>query len=521
MFISKIRAEGFDDRSPWGDFWFEPVSVRTAAGARVSADSALRLGAVFACVRLLSGIMASLPFRLYRVRADGGKDWITDHWLYRLLAKRPNRWQTPYEWRQMLAGHFELRGNAYNRIVANGRGEVEELVPLNPDRVRIEVLVDGNYRYRLRGRDGTEEIVPRGEIWHLRGLSANGYMGLNPIEIARESIGVGLAMQDFSARFFTNDARPMGGWIEFPGQFKDKSARDVWRESWQTAQAGANRGKTAVLENGMKYHEVGLSNRDSQFIEAQGLKIGDIARVFGVQPHLIGDLSRATFSNIEQQSIEFKTYTMTPRCECWESSIEYFLSPEDDLEVEFDLANLERGDAKTRALFHGKSILDGWGTRNEARIFENRNPLPGLDEPLEPLNMQQAGNEPDDAGAGDQQQRSNDMTDAAAERVVRKELAAVRKLVQRPDAKDAVRAFYIEHAAYLQENLRCSSAIAQTWCDERFQEIEASKDLEATFASWEHGLSGGWHHARAAIDLAARVNADVWTAGRRRRKAGD
>jgi HK97 family phage portal protein len=148
---------------------------------RVSADNAMRLAAVYASVRILAETMASLPFVLYRQRADGGKDRVTDHWLYRVLAKRPNRYQNPYEWREMLQGHLALRGNAYNRIVANRRGEIVELMPIHPDRIRMELMPSGDYRYRVTDRLGVEAILPRGEIWHLRGLSSDGLMGMSPI----------------------------------------------------------------------------------------------------------------------------------------------------------------------------------------------------------------------------------------------------------------------------------------------------------------------------------------------------
>jgi HK97 family phage portal protein len=390
-FFDRFRASS-GDRSPWGDFWFEPVTMRTSSGLRVSADNALRVAAVYASVRILAETMASLPFVLYRQRADGGKDKVTDHWLYRLLARRPNRYQNPYEWREMLQGHMALRGNAYNRIVANSQGEITELVPIHPDRIKMELTPAGDYRYRVTDRLGAESIVPRGEIWHLRGLSSDGLMGMSPIDLARESLGMALAAQDYGARFFANDAKPTGGWIEFPGTFKDNEAKKVFRESYHQAQSGANRGKVLVLENGMKFHEVGVTNKDAQFLELRKFQITDIARLFRVPPHMIADLERATFSNIEQQSLEFVMHTMTPWAERWEASIESeLLFDGDDLEVEFDFANLMRGDAASRSSYYQSGIQNGWLTRNEARISENLNPLEGLDHPLRPLNMVEEG----------------------------------------------------------------------------------------------------------------------------------
>ncbi|MGV0984410.1 MAG: phage portal protein [Limnohabitans sp.] len=394
-FFGRFKASS-DDRSPWGDFFFEPVASRSSSGMRVSPDGALRLAAVYACVRILSETMASLPVVVYRRRSDGGKDRITDHWLYDLLAKRPNRFQNPFEWREMLQGHLALRGNAYNQIFTNGRGEITELMPIHPDRIRVELLANGEYRYRISDRFGNDSVLPRGEVWHLRGLSSDGLMGMSPIELARESLGMALAAQGYGARFFANDAKPTGGWIEFPGSFKDAEAKKVFRESFQQAQSGSNRHKVLVLDNGMKFHEVGVTNKDAQFLELRKFQITDIARLFRVPPHMIADLDRATFSNIEQQSLEFVMHTMTPWAERWEASIESELPLEgDELEVEFDFANLMRGDAASRAAYYQSGIQNGWLTRNEARISENLNPIEGLEKPLRPLNMVEEGDAPD------------------------------------------------------------------------------------------------------------------------------
>jgi HK97 family phage portal protein len=371
------------DRSPWGSFWFEPVST-TMSGMRVSSETAMQLSAVFRAVSLVSGHMAMLPIVFYQ---SGTRKRIK-HPLLKLLNKRPNRWQNAFEWREMIQGHLELRGNAYNEISANSRGEITELIPRHPDRVKVEMLDGGEYRYRITNTDGSERTVPRGNIWHLRGLSSNGITGVSVIECARESFGLGLAAQSYGARFFANDAKPSGGWIEFPGQFKDKEARQVFREGWQANQGGGNRGKTAVLEMGMKYHEVGLTNQDAQFLETRKFSISDIARWFGVPPHKIGDLERATFSNIEQMALEYVQDALQPRATRMEASIEAELLLDfEEIDVEFEFHELLRGDSKARSTYYHAGILDGWLTRNEARDMEGMEPIDGLDEPLRPLNM--------------------------------------------------------------------------------------------------------------------------------------
>lgn len=390
------------DRSPWGEFWFQPVGLRTAGGMRVDANTAMTLSAVYACVRVLAESFAVLPFQLYKPKKGGGRTKVTKHWLYRLFAKQPNRFQTPFEWREMLQGHLALRGNAFCQIIEDGQGGIAELMPLHPDRIKIEMLDNGSYRYRYTDQSGNVQIFARNEIWHLRGLSSDGIVGMNPIEIQRETIASGLGAQDYGNRFFANDAKPSGGWIEFPGKFTDQAAKQVFRDTWQTMQGGSNRGKTAILEQGMKFHEIGMTNKDSQFLEARQFNVSDVGRIFRVPPHLIGDLSKATFSNIEQQSLEFVTYTMTPWAERWESSIECFLLGIDtDLEVEFDFSVLLRGDAEGRSMYYHNGILDGWMTRNEAREREGLDPLDGLDEPLRPLNMVEEDDAPDEVQEND------------------------------------------------------------------------------------------------------------------------
>ena len=206
--------------------------------------------------------------------------------------------------------------------------------------------------------------------------------------MARESVGLALSAQDYGARFFDNDAKTTGGWIEYAGTFKDKPARDNFRESYQNAQGAMNRGKVLVLEAGMKYHEVGVTNKEAQFLELRKFQVTDIARLFRVPPHMVADLDRATNNNIEQQSIEFVRYTMRPWAERWEASIRSDLMLDDEgLDCEFDFAALMRGDANSRATYYSAMVSMGALTRNEVRVAENYAPLPGLDEPLVALNM--------------------------------------------------------------------------------------------------------------------------------------
>ena len=490
------RAE---DRSPWGDFWFSPVGGRGSAGVQVTAETAMRQSAVYGCVRVLAETMAMLPF-LLSTTVGRKRRYLSDHWIYGLMARRPNAFQNAFEWREMMMGHLALRGNGYNRIVTNAAGRVTDLLPLHPDRVTVEIDAADNIRYRLKNRDGSTTTIPRGEMWHIRGLSSDGIVGLSPIELARETIGAGLAVQEYGARYFQNNARPGGGWIEHPTSFKDKTSRDTFKESWSGALTGQNLHKTAVLEYGMKYHDLPLNNNEAQFLETRAFQVVDICRIFRVPPHLVADLTRGTFSNIEQQSLEFMAYSMAPWAERFEASIEAtFIEDGDNLQCEFDFANLMRGDAKSRSAFYQSGITSGWLTRNEAREAEGYDPIDGLDEPLAPLNMgpgdgaedpdgaEGAGAQPgadpesppegpvreDAPGGADQAARrgaarATTLALAIAQRVVRKEAAALSKAWQAGAAgfPAAAAAFYDKHAAFVAEAFGCAPATAARWCND-------------------------------------------------------
>lgn len=483
MFLSLFKAAG-QDRSPFGDFWFEPVSGRSATGLRVSAESAMRLSAVWACVRILAETLASMPFVMYRYKANGAKEVILDHPLVRLFTKAPCETMTPFEWRELLQTYLVLRGNAYCQIITNARGEITQLIPIHPDRIKIEMLSGTNYRYRILQASGTDLVLTRGEIWHLRGMSLDGILGLNPIEVARDAVGMGLSAQEYGARFFQNNARP-GGVIEFNGSFKTQDARQAFIDSWQRGQAGLNQGKTAVLEHDMKYKEIGLNNSDAQFIEARKFQVTEIARMFRVPPHMIADLDRATFSNIEHQSLEFVLHTMTPWAERWESSIEssLLLEGEESIEVEFDFTSLLRGDHEARGKYYNMGITNGWLTRNEARLMEGYDPLPGLDAPLQPLNMVPAGtsiSEPAKLPQPDQARLAK-LATAAAERVARKEWQLVKAAAKQEDWPAAVRAAYQSHEAFVAVCMGCSPDEAREYCNARMGDPMTGEETEGNF----------------------------------------
>jgi HK97 family phage portal protein len=488
------RRASLDDRSPFGGFWFEPVSMHTSTGQRVGSEQAMRLAAVYACVQLLAKTFAVLPFCLYSAAEDDGtREMVRDHWLYKLLAKRPNDYQNPFEFRQLLMGHLALRGNAYCQIVEGANGTIGSLMPLHPDRMKPEQLPSGDYRYRYKLPNGTDQIFPRGQIWHLRGLSSNGITGLNPIEAQRDTVGLGLAANEYGSRFFANDATPPG-WIEHPGQFKDKTARDNFRESFQGSQTGRNRGKTAVLEAGMKYHPLEVKNSDAQYLESRRFSVSEIARIFGVPPHLIGDLDRATFANIEQQSLEFVIYTMTPIVEAWEASIEFaLLNDDDEFDAEFDLSRLLRGDQASRSTFYSQMFQIGALSSNEIRVREGMNPVENGDQRFRPVNLspldpeaaaeQAAAQQPQGKPGMDDEDdkppakrpknaRLEALASAAVERIARKEFAELENCGRH---ERALTLFYTKHARFLADALGVFDLDAQAYCAQQLAAIAAGE----------------------------------------------
>lgn len=487
MFFTRPKADN-GDRSPFGGFWFNPVPARM--GANVTPDTALTISAVYACVRVHTDHVSTLPFQMYREKANGGKELIRKHPVYRVFAQVPNDYQNPMQFRQMMHSHVELRGNAFAYIESNSRGEVLALHPLHPDRITIELLNDSaigpNWRYRVKNRSGADTIIARDDMFHLKGMSGDGIIGYNPIVLARTMLGTGLSAQDYGVRYFENDAAPTSGWIEHPTNFKNLEQKTLFRDEWQAMQGGANRGKVAVLEYGLKYNPgTAISNADAQFIETKKFTRSEICTMWDVPPHMIGDLDRATFSNIEQQSIDYITKKLRQRLVCWEEAIKYcFLDPEDDsINVRFNTIELTRGDSLARATYINTSVMNGTLTRNEGRIMEDRDPIDGLDEPLMMVNMIPVSQQQDEADEEEKAEkdappalakappqnaeRLKALAVAAAERVARKEMQAIIEAAKAEDWPAAVAVAMERHAPFVAKALGVTHEQAGAYMDAR------------------------------------------------------
>ena len=354
----------------------------TTAGKLVTERSAMQMTAVYSCVRILAEAIAGLPVHLYRYTDDGGKEKALDHPLYLLLHDEPNPEMSSFVFRETLMTHLLLWGNAYAQVIRNGRGEVVALYPLMPNKMTVDRDDKGQLYYQyLRSTDeagGKNEtvILKPSDVLHIPGLGFDGLVGYSPIAMAKNAIGLAIATEEYGAKFFANGAAPSGV-LEHPGTIKDPQRV---REAWQSQFGGSqNSGKIAVLEEGMKYTPISISPEQAQFLETRKFQINEIARIFRVPPHMVGDLEKSSFSNIEQQSLEFVKYTLDPWVIRWEQSIQRtLLTPTEKKEyfVKFNVEGLLRGDYQSRMNGYATARQNGWMSANDIRELENLDRIP-------------------------------------------------------------------------------------------------------------------------------------------------
>ena len=355
----------------------------TTSGKAVTERSAMQMTAVYSCVRILAEAIAGLPLHLYRYNDKGGKEKAIDHSLYRVLHDEPNPEMSSFVFRETLMTHLLLWGNAYAQIVRNGKGEVLGLYPLMPNKMRVDREADGKLWYTYtRSNDETQTIkgstvkLRPSDVLHIPGLGFDGLVGYSPIAMAKNAIGMGIACEEYGARFFANGAAPSGV-LEHPGTIKDPQKV---RESWNaTFKGSSNAHKIAVLEEGMKYTQIGISPEQAQFLETRKFQINEIARIFRVPPHMVGDLEKSSFSNIEQQSLEFVKYTLDPWVIRWEQSLMRLLLSEDEKQeyfIKFNLEGLLRGDYQSRMNGYSIARQNGWMSANDIRELENLDRIP-------------------------------------------------------------------------------------------------------------------------------------------------
>ena len=355
----------------------------STAGKNVSETSAMQMTAVYACVRILSEAVAGLPLHLYRYGEKGTKEKAIDHPLYHLLHDEPNPEMTSFIFRETLMTHLLLWGNAYAQIIRNGKGEILALYPLMPNRMKVDRDNAGEifYEYTRSSGDartsyGSVVLLKAKDVLHIPGLGFDGLVGYSPIAMARNAIGLAMATEEYGAKCCANGATA-GGVLEHPGVLKDPArVRDSWNSVYQ---GSGNSHRIAVLEEGMKYTPIGIAPNEAQFLETRKFQINEIARIFRVPPHMVGDLEKSSFSNIEQQSLEFVKYTLDPWVIRWEQSIHRALLAKDEKDamfVKFNVDGLLRGDYASRMNGYAVGIQNGFMSPNDVRELENMDRIP-------------------------------------------------------------------------------------------------------------------------------------------------
>ena len=353
------------------------------SGKCVNERSAMQMTAVYSCVRILAEAVAGLPLHLYRYKADGSKEKALSHPLYLLLHDEPNPEMSSFVFRETLMTHLLLWGNAYAQIIRNGKGEIIALYPLMPDRMAVDRDVNGQlyYEYTTSADDaptvkGSIVRLKPSDVLHIPGLGFDGLVGYSPIAMAKNAIGLAIATEEYGSKFFANGAQPSGV-LEHPGTIKDPQRI---RDSWMSQFGGsANSNKIAVLEEGLKYTPISISPEQAQFLETRKFQINEIARIFRVPPHMVGDLEKSSFSNIEQQSLEFVKYTLEPWLVRWEQSIQRTLFSAEEKKtyfVRFNVEGLLRGDYASRMNGYAVGRQNGWMSANDIRELENLDRIP-------------------------------------------------------------------------------------------------------------------------------------------------
>ncbi len=490
-----------NDESTWDRE--NPFGTVADSGTRITHDNAETISAVYACKNVLAQDESVLPLNLFRriVNADGteGKERATDHPLFTVLRFQSNEDQTALEFRSMMMGHLVLRGNAFAQIFRNGQGQVVALVPLHPDRVKVERLENGRIRFKVRGADNRERTLVKEEVFHLKFQSVDGLVGRSVVTFARDSMGLALGGEKFGSARFSQDGTPKGILKNVSGALNEEQ-RIRLRDSWNAASRGLNNaGKTALLEEGLEWQQIGLNAEDMQFLGLREFQVLEIARWFRMQPHKIMVQNTQPRANVEQSNIEHVTNTMLYWFVLWEQAISRDLimpSERDNLFAEHLVDALLRGDTPSRFEAYNLALNGGghggWMTINEVRVRENMNPFEG-EEFNRPLLSQTTLAEPEalvqlPAPSAEAQAQVALLALEASKRVVRKETRAATQAARRyaddPEGwKKWAAKFYGEHAAHLSKELNLDTEAATKYAERQRDDLIANGI--GTIETWE------------------------------------
>ncbi|MFK5976899.1 MAG: phage portal protein [Sulfurovum sp.] len=363
---------------------------KSKAGVDVTLTTASTHTTVMSCYRVLSESVASMPIHLMKRKKKKGiyhksKDY--EHPLYRILNLQPNKEMTQFNWIEAMMYNLVSRGNAYSQIIRNKRGDVVAFYPLLSDNMEKVRTKSGKLAYIYHSHKVGKVWLDKREVLSVVGMSLDGVNGLSPIAYSANSIGLSMALEEFGSNFFANGANP-GAVYEIPTSLSKiafERLRTSLKEKYESLK---NSGKPMLLEEGLTFKSIGISNNDSQFLETRKFQKSEIASIFRIPPHMINDLEKATFTNIEHQYLAFSTDALMPYVHRFEQALNIALFEDDNKHyISFNMDAMLRGDTKSRYEANGKAVRDGWLTRNEVRKQEGLNPIKGLDTPIMQLNM--------------------------------------------------------------------------------------------------------------------------------------
>lgn len=390
--FTNITLRTADVRAPTsgGKWTGTDIGDLLSGHGKVSAEKALTIDAVYACINLYARTLASMPLVLYEKRGAKGKERALDHPLYRILHDEPNPNMSSYTFRQIMEASLKLTGNAYAWIEYDSNWRVKHLWPIQYNCIEANrSLKTGELYYDAVLYDGQYRRFRAYEMLHVPGLGFDGISGKSPIKIFAETMGLALDVKTYGRKFFKNGARP-GGVLTHPNSLSEAAQKRLIK-NFDSMYGGAdNGGKTLVLEEGLTYQQVGIPPEEAQFLESRKFSVSEIARIYGLPPHMIGDLEHATFSNIESQDINFAKHSIMPECVNWEQELTRKLLTDEErqrYDIEFNMEGLVRGDMESRFRAYGIARQNGFYSVNDIRAKENMSNIDGGDDVMAPLNM--------------------------------------------------------------------------------------------------------------------------------------
>lgn len=380
---------------------------QTSSGSVVTPDTALNSGPVYACVRIISGPCATLPLQIKRRVDERTRQDASDTAAWSVLNRRPNKWQKPHQFKRMLTAHVLLRGNGFALKVMS-RDELIALIPLHPDRVKIYQNDDLSLTFKYQRKDGGTVELSQSEIFHLYGLTLNGYSGVTPITYARETIGLALAQENYGATAFKNGAR-VGGVLKHPGKLSVDAQKNLQASLDEYRSGGEKEGRNLILEEGMDYGRMAMTAEDAQWVDARKLSRSDIAMFYGVPPSMIGDNSGSDSNwgtGLEQKASGFVTFTLEDYLTMWEEGITIDLNSDPKIYARYNRAALVKGDINARWNAYVKGLQWGVYSPNEIRALEDVNPREGGDVFYPPPNTAGSQQADQTQGAGNDSQNA-------------------------------------------------------------------------------------------------------------------